>query len=146
MPFTNPSRSDSTGNDTTRTFHSPSPIYGIPGGFNIADLPAQDSTAVVALTAVGSTTLSAALHLGARSIEVDASFSDAVTTCTLNFYKVTSGGNVQVFTIPGVSETNCDDLFVGGFEGVNFEGLPIIVEATTFVGGGTVTVSIKRTS
>lgn len=131
--------------DNPRRNTSPSPIYGCPPGFNIADLPASYASGVAALTAVTTDTTSAAIALGARTIEIAAEFSDAVTTCDLLFY-TSSGGDVLVYTITGASLAGGDTLFAGGFEGVNFNGLPIKVRATNFAGGGSVSVTIKRTS
>ena len=92
-----PSNSNSI-NPKTLT-HSPSPIYGIPYGFNISDLPSVGlAQPIPTLAAVSTATVSAELNIQARSIEIDVAFSAPLATCQIDVYSAADGYTQSLFT------------------------------------------------
>jgi hypothetical protein len=130
-----------------RSTITPHPMYGDLGSFSIADLPISDSIGVVAQTAIGVDTTSAAIAHGGNGIQLLAKFSDGVTTCSID---VIDAGNLAVLrTFNLVSNNNMNHLFVGPsvFDGnIALGGQTVKVRVYNFAGGGTVAITLKRTS
>lgn len=127
--------------------NSVSPIYGVPRQMRTSDFPKGYSAPSAALTAVNTNTTSSAISLGARSVMLEAEFTDATTSCDILLYYVDpSSGDTLAYTFTGVSQANNDSLFAGNQEGVNLNGYPVKVRAQNFSGAGKVTINIQATA
>jgi hypothetical protein len=128
---------------------SPSPIYGLPTGFRISDLPVSTAvkTAIVYLNAVTTAQTSTAQQQNARSLEFVATFSDAVTSCDITIIRVDAGPvDTPVITYTGVNYKTAGRLFAGGKEGIDFDGKQSKVQIANISGTGTITIKGYRTS
>jgi hypothetical protein len=128
-----------------RNTQSPHPMYGInQPGYCVGDLPSSYNTGFVALTEVAVDTTSPVIVHGGNGVELSAQFGDAVTTCSID---VVNSEAVLLKTFNNVSKLNAGDLFIGyGDQGILLAGDPITVRAYNFVGGGKVTIKVRRTS
>lgn len=128
-------------------FASTSHIYGADMRFfRISDLPATQQAPAALISAVGTPTTSADTAFGDRSLEIHAIFSDGVTSCDILIYRVDPGPTpVLLRTVVGANYAT-GPVFIGGFEGVTFNGMPVRVTVNNFAGGGTVSVKVLSTS
>ena len=149
--------------------HSPSPIYGIPQGFDISDLPAVGcSIPIPSLTNVSATTTSATLAISARSMELDVSFSTINASCQIDVYTSADGFVNSLFTQVAtqvdinptvnanrdpivVAGTDADTgtptaastvIYVGNFENVDLNGYNVRIKVSA-ISAGTVSVAYK---
>jgi hypothetical protein len=120
------------------------PIYGNNMDyFSVADLPSRDIAPLAVLTAVAAPTTSAAQPAASRDIELAVTLSVAGATCDILVYRVDPGPvDTLIATIVGVNNDS-ENLYIGGFEGVNFDGRDVKVRAQN-ISSGTVTVVLKR--
>ena len=112
--------------------------------FRISDLPSTMQSGTAVFTAITAPATSAPIALGACSIEILPQFSNTVTSCDLMVYRVDPSGNTLVSMFLGVNAFSDSSLFVGGFEGVDLKGLPLVFTAQNFSGGGTLTLLVKH--
>lgn len=124
----------------------PHPIYGITkGGFTIADLGASNDSGVQALTNAAVDTTSAAVKLGSNGIEVHPTFSDPVTTCSVQV--INNADQSVIKQWDNVSMANAGTLYLGYYDIQDLlAGKTIKIRAFNFVGGGNVSVKIKKLS
>lgn len=105
-----------------------------------------NTSALLALSAIAVATTSVALSTNSKGIELNVAFSDAVTTCDIQVFRVDPGPvDTLVKTFTGVSQAAADGLFVTGAEHVDLQGRQVKVRAQNFAGGGNVTVRVKVT-
>lgn len=127
---------------------TPHPMYGDIGSFSVGDLPLGSTVGVPAISpAVGVDTTSAAISHGGNGIQLQAKFSDGVTTCSIDVIDSSNSAVIRTFNL--VSNGNMNNLFVGPnvFDGaVTLNGQPVKIRVYNFAGGGTVSVVLKRTS
>jgi hypothetical protein len=126
-----------------RNVHSPSGIYGIRPGFNIADLDPGYSTSFQAITNATTNTTSAPIDLGCRSASVYVVFQRSNTSCDVI---VTDGNSNVVGTFLGVNYLQSDMINIGGYEGIDLASLPFTVTIQNIVNPANINVFIKKTS
>lgn len=127
---------------------SPHPMYGDLATFRVGDLPLGSTVGVAAISpAVGIDTTSAAISHGGNGIQLQVKFSDGVTSCSIDV--IDAGNSAVLRTFTNVSNNNQNNLFVGPsiFDGnISLGGQPVKIRVYNFAGGGTVSVTLKRTS
>jgi archaellum component FlaF (FlaF/FlaG flagellin family) len=129
-------------NAPTRSTSSPSPIYGFPPGWSIADLPTAYTAAIpTSITAASTTQTSVPIALGANGLVVLATFTDAVTTCTVTVTDSTTSTVLKTFT--NVSNATNDGLYCTYNDTkVLLQGDSVTVTVSNFTGSGSVAISL----
>jgi hypothetical protein len=129
-----------------RSQTSPHPMFGINiPGYSVGDLPSSYNSGILALTQVSSDTTSSAISHGGNGVELNAQFGDGATSCSIDVAYSVGGAIIHTFT--GITKLNSEGLFIGyADDGVLLGGAPITVRAYNFVGGGKVTIKVRRTS
>jgi hypothetical protein len=119
-------------------------MYGITQpGYSIGDLSSSYNSGFTALTQVSVDTTSSFINHGGNGVEINPQFGDGNTTCNIDIS--TAAGLIKTFT--GVSKLNAGKLFIGYADnGILLGGAPITVRAYNFVGGGKVTIKVRKTS
>jgi hypothetical protein len=125
--------------------NSPSPIYGLPAGFSIADLDSRlGQSTVVFLSAVTTGTTSAVIAMGAHGIVVGCNCPTAPTqTFDVSVY-TSSGGDILIKTVVGA--VHGQQIYLSNTDGVNLGGLPIKVILANLSGSAPVTITGKAIS
>jgi hypothetical protein len=90
--------------------------------------------------------VSAAFDPQANSVELYATFSDDITSCTLEIYTTNAAGAfVPIAVYNNVSSLNCSNLYAGEFiQNVSLRGRPVQVAISNYTGAGTITISCNR--
>lgn len=126
-----------------RNVHSPSNIYGIRQGFNIADLNVPYSGSTQVLTNITEATVSSPIDMRARSVEIIPVFAKQNTACDII---VTDGNSNVVATFLGITFATADGLNVGGYENIDLQALPFTISVQNIVNESTISVYVKKTS
>lgn len=128
-----------------RNINSPSHIYGIRPGFNIADLAVPYGSPVHAITDATTTTTSDAIDNGWRSMEVIVTFAKTNTTCDV-IIKDTAGSPNIIASLLGVNVANANSQYVGGYEGLTLGAAPFTVTVQNIQNASNINVYVKKTS
>ena len=104
--------------------NTPHPVYGGNlAGFGVGDLPTQFESGLAVFTAITANATSGLIDVAANAIELDATFSDLHTSCT-----------ITVFLADGFAEQR--KLIGGG---------SLVFQVSNYDGAGSITLSVRRT-
>lgn len=109
---------------------------GIPGLFNLSDLPAmQGETPTVALTQVSTDSYSTYQELGARGVQIVVEFQNPNGQCDIKLYTNINATNIPVKSWADVTVNDTPGLYCGHADGINLQGNILVVEALNITNG-----------
>jgi hypothetical protein len=115
-------------------------MFGAGDYFQVGDVPAvTKNVAIASLTGVKTDTTSPEIGAGANSIQIGVTFSDALTTCSIDVISWATGSANTVKTFTGVNYLN-SGIYTDGAQ-IALAGAPIQLRAYNFTGNGTATVT-----
>ena len=145
VTISNPAPGCSYLNYPRAVLNTPHPIYGGGlAGFGVGDLPTQFETGITVFTAITANTTSGLIDVAANAIELDASFSDLHTSCSITVFL--ADGKTVVATWDNVSTLKSGNLYAGFAEQRKLiGGGQLIFQVSNYSGAGSITLSVRRT-